>query len=134
MGLKEGVKAAWRGALSPLFEEFAGEVGIESLDRSVPEQDPVYDEPVGEKQYLPAVMFKARWKLERERLVLPGGEEIDVAGRATLRTEDLATAGIELDFASLVTVEGRKLAIAHVEGAAQVGGERLLTKVWLKEL
>ncbi|MHC5057782.1 MAG: putative baseplate assembly protein [Planctomycetota bacterium] len=26
MGLKDGVKAAWRGALSPLFEEFAGEV------------------------------------------------------------------------------------------------------------
>jgi len=134
MGLKEGVKAAWRGALSPLFEEFAGEVGVECLDRSVPELDPVYDEPVGEKQYLPPVMFKARWKLERERLVLPGGEDIDVAGRVTLRTEDIAAAGVELDFASLVTVEGRKLAIAHIEGAAQVGGERLLTKVWLKEL
>ncbi len=134
MGLKEGVKAAWRGALSPLFEEFAGEVGVESLDRSAPELDPVYDEPVGGKQYLPPVMFKARWKLERERLVLPGGEEIDVAGRVTLRTEDIAAAGIELDFASLVTVEGRKLAIGHIEGAAQVGAEHLLTKVWLKEL
>jgi hypothetical protein len=134
MGLKQGVKAAWRGALSPLFEEFAGEVGVECLDRSAPELDPVYDEPVGEKRYMPSVMFKARWRLERERLVLPGGEEIDVAGRATLRTEDLAVAGIQLDFASLVTVEGRKLAIAHIEGAAQVGGEHLLTKVWLKEL
>jgi hypothetical protein len=59
---------------------------------------------------------------------------IDVAGRVTLRSEDIAAAGIELDFASLVTVEGRKLAIAHIEGAAQVGGEHLLTKVWLKEL
>ncbi len=134
MGLKQGVKAAWRGALSPLFEEFAGAVGIECLDRSAPELDPVYDEPVGGKQYLPPVMFKARWKLERERLVLPGGEEIDVAGRVTLRTEDLTAAGVELDFASLVTVEGTKLAIAHIEGAAQVGGEHLLTKVWLKEL
>ncbi len=134
MGLKEGVKAAWRGALSPLFEEFAGEIGIECLDRSAPELDPVYDEPTSAKQYLPPLTLKARWKLERERLVLPGGEEIDVAGRATLRTEDLAAAGIEFDFASLVTVEGRKLAIAHIEGAAQVGGEHLLTKVWLKEL
>ncbi len=134
MGLKQGVKAAWRGALSPLFEEFAGEVWVECLDRSTPELDPVYDELTSAKQYLPPVTLKARWKLERERLVLPGGEEIDVAGRATLRTEDLAAAGIEFDFASLVTVEGRKLAIAHVEGAAQVGGEHLLTKVWLKEL
>ena len=133
MGLKEGVKAAWRGALSPLFEEFAGEVGVECLDRSVPELDPVYDEPVGEKQYLPPVTFRARWKLECERIVLPGGEEIDVAGRAMLRTEDLAAAGVVLDFASLVTVEGRKLAIAHIEGAAQVGEEHLLTKVWLRE-
>jgi len=134
MGLKEGVTAAWRGALSPLFEEFAGEVGVECLDRSVPELDPVYDEPTSAKQYMPPAMFKARWKLERERLVMPGGEEIDVAGRMTLRTEDLAAAGIELDFASLVTVEGRKLAVAHIEKGAQVGAEHLLTKVWLKEL
>jgi hypothetical protein len=134
MGLKQGVEAAWRGALSPLFEEFAGEIGVECLDRSASELDPVYDEPTSAKQYLPPVTLKARWKLERERLVLPGGEEIDVAGRATLRTEDFAAADIELDFAALVTVEGRKLAIAHIEGAAQVGGEHLLTKVWLKEL
>ena len=133
MRLKEGVKAAWRGALSPLFEEFSGEVGVECLDRSAPEVDPVYDEPTGEKRYLPPAMFRARWKLERERLVLSGGEEIDVAGRVTLRAEDLATAGVEIDFASLVTVEGRKLAIAHIEGAAQVGGKHLLTKVWLRE-
>ena len=138
MGLKDGVKAAWRGALSPLFEEFAGEVGVERLDRSAPPQgteiDPLYDEPTGEKQHLPPVTLKARWKLERERLVMPGGEEIDVEGRATLRTEDLAAAGIELDFASLITVEGRKLAVAHIEKGAQVGAEHLLTKVWLKEL
>jgi hypothetical protein len=134
MGLKDGVKAVWRGALSPLFEEFAGAIHVELLDRSVPELDSVYDEPTSEKQYLPPVTLKARWKLERERLVLPGGGEIDVEGRVTLRTEDLAAAGIELDFASLVTVEGRKLAIAHIEGAAQVGGEHLLTKIWLKEL
>jgi hypothetical protein len=133
MGLKDGVKAAWRGALSPLFGEFAGEVAVECLDRSAPAIDPVYDEPTGEKQYLPAVPLKARWKLERERLVLPGGEEIDVEGRVTLRTEDLETAGITLDFASLVTVEGRRLAVVHIERAAQVGAEHLLTKVWLRE-
>ena len=134
MGLKEGVRAAWRGALSPLFGEFAGEVAVECLDRSAPEVDPVYDEPIGEKQYFPPVPLKARWKLERERLVLPGGEEIDVEGRVTLRTEDIEAAGIEIDFASLVTAEGRKLAVAHVERRAQVGGEHLLTKVWLREL
>ena len=133
MGLKEGVKAAWRGALSPLFEEFAGDVEVESLDRSAPPVDPLYDEPTGEKQYLPAVPLKARWKLERERLVRPGGEEIDVEGRVTLRTEDLAAAGVTLDFASLVTVEGRKLAVAHIEKGAQVGAEHLLTKVWVRE-
>ena len=133
MGLKDGVKAAWRGALSPLFGEFAGEVEVERLDRSQPAVDPVYGEAIGEKQYLPPVTFKARWKLARERLVLPGGEEIDVEGRATLRTEDLAAAGVELDFAALVTVESRKLAVAHIERAAQVGEEHLLTKVWLRE-
>jgi hypothetical protein len=133
MGLKDGVKAAWRGALSPLFEEFSDEVQVEVLDRSAPPLDPVYDEPVGEKQYLSPVTLRARWKLARERLVLPGGEEIDVEGRATLRTEDLAAAGVELDFASLVTVEGRRLAVAHIERAAQVGEEHLLTKVWLRE-
>ena len=133
MGLKEGVKAAWRGALSPLFEEFSGEVQVECLDRSVPALDPVYDEPTGDKQYLPPVTFKARWKLERERLVLPGGEEIDVEGRVTLRTEDLEAAGVALDFACLVTVEGRKLAVAHIERRAQVAEEHLLTKVWVRE-
>jgi hypothetical protein len=133
MGLKEGVKAAWRGELSPLFEEFAGEVGVERLDRSAPAVDPVYDEPTGDKQYLPPVTFKARWKLERERLVLPGGEEIDVEGRVTLRTQDLDAAGVALDFACLVTVEGRKLAVAHIERRAQVAEEHLLTKVWVRE-
>jgi len=133
MGLKEGVKAAWRGALSPLFEEFAGEVQVERLDRSVPTVDPLYDEPTGDKQYLPPVTLKARWKLERERLVLPGGEEIDVEGRVTLRTEDLDAAGVALDFACLVTVEGRKLAVAHIERRAQVAEEHLLTKVWVRE-
>jgi hypothetical protein len=133
MGITDGVKAAWRGALSPLFEEFSGEVGVERLDRSAPEVDPVYDEPTGDKQYLPPVTLAARWKLERERLVLPGGEEIDVEGRVTLRTEDLAAAGVELNFASVVTVDGRRLAVAHVERRAQVGDEHLLTKVWLKE-
>ena len=133
MGLKDGVKAAWRGALSPLFGEFAGEVLVECIDRSAPELDPVYDEPTGEKQYLPPATLKARWKLERERLALPGGEEIDVEGRVTFRTEDLEAATVALDFASLVTVEGRRLAVAHIERRAQVGEEHLLTKVWVRE-
>jgi hypothetical protein len=133
MGLKEGVTAAWRGALSPLFGEFAGDVSVEVLDRSTPALDPVYDEPVVPKQYLPPVSLKARWKLEQERLALPGGEVIDVEGRVTFRTEDLIAESVDLDFASLVTVEGRKLAIAHIEKRAQVGEEHLLTKLWLKE-
>jgi len=133
MGLKDGVKAAWRGALSPLFGEFAGEVQVECLDRSQPPVDPVYGEATGKKWYLAPVTLKARWSLERERLVLPGGEAVDTEGRVTLRTEDLAAAGVELDFAALVTVEGRRLAVAHIERAAQVGGEHLLTRVWLRE-
>jgi hypothetical protein len=131
--LARSVRAAWRGALSPLFEEFSGEVQVELLDRSQPPVDPVYGEATGAKRYLPPVTLRARWKLARERLVLPGGEEIDVEGRATLRTEDLAEAGVELDFAALVTLEGRRLAVAHIERAAQVGEEHLLTKVWLWE-
>ena len=133
MGLKEGVQAAWQGALSPLFAEFAGEVLIECLDRSAAQIDPVYGESTGAKEYLPAVALPARWKLARERMTLPGGEEIDVDGRVTLRTEDLAAAGIELDFATLVTVEGRRLVVAHIERRAQVGADHFLTKAWLKE-
>ena len=134
MGLREGVKAAWDGSISPLFGEFAGEVTVECLDRSAPSLDPVYGEQTGQKQYLPAVTLKARWKLERERAVLPGGEEIDAEGRVTVRTEDLVAAGVELDFATLVTVEGRRLAVAHIERRAQVGDEHLLTKIWLREI
>ena len=133
MGLKEGVKAAWDNALSPLFGEFAGDVQVECLDRSAPPIDPLYGEPAGEKQYLPPATLRARWKLERERLVLPGGEEIDAEGRATFRTEDLVAAGVELDFAALVTLDGQRYAVVHVETAAQVGGEHLLTKAWLGE-
>lgn len=133
MGMKEGVRAAWDGSISPLFAEFAGEVQVECLDRSAPSLDPVYGEPMGQKQYLPPVALKARWKLERERTVLPGGEEIDVEGRVTVRTEDLVAAGVALDFATLVTVEGRRLAVAHLERRAQVGGEHLLTRIWLRE-
>jgi len=133
MGLKEGVKAAWDAALSPLFAEFASPVQIECLDRSAAQVDPVYGESTNAKEYLPAVTLPARWRLARERMTLPGGEEIDVDGRVTLRTEDLDAAGIELDFAAVVTVEGRRLAVAHIERRAQVGDEHLLTKVWLKE-
>ena len=133
MGLREGVKAAWGKALSPLFGEFAGEVQVEVVDASAPPLDPLYGEPSGEKQYLPPVTLKARVKLARERLVLPGGGSVDVEGRITVRTEDLADAGIEIDFSTLVTVRGERYAVAHVETAAQLGEEFLLTGIWLKE-
>ena len=132
MSLKNGVTAAWKGALSPLFGEFAGEVMVETLDRGAAAVDPVYGESAA-KSYLPPVAMKARWKLERERLVLPGGEAMDVDGRVTFRTEDLDAAGIALDFSALVTVEGRRLAVVHIERRAQVGEAHLLTRVWLRE-
>ena len=132
-GLKEGVKAAWDGALSPLFEEFSGEVGIECLDPSAPAIDPLYGEPVADKQYLPPVTVKARIKMEHERLVRGGGEAIDTDGRVTMRVEELLASGAELEFSSLVTVSGRKYAVAHIETAAQVGEEFLLIRIWLKE-
>ena len=134
MGFREAVKAAWRGALSPVFEDFSGEVLVECLDPAGQQVDPLYDETASEKQYLPPVPLKALWKLARERVALPGGGEIDVDGRVVLRTEDLAARGVELDFASLVTVEGGKYAVVHIEAAGQVGGEHLLTKVRIKEL
>ena len=132
-GLKEGVKAAWDGALSPLFEEFSAGVQVEVLDPTTPAVDPLYGEPVAAKQYLPPVTVKARVKMEHERLVNPGGEMIDTDGRVVLRTEDLTAAGVELDFAARITVDGKQYAVAHIETAAQLGAEYLLTKVWLKE-
>jgi hypothetical protein len=133
MGFREAVKSAWREALSPLFEEFSGEVLVECLDPAGQQVDPLYGEAACEKLYLPPVPLRALWKLERERVALPGGGEIDVDGRVALRTEDLAAQGVELDFASTVTVEGRKYAVVHIETAGQVGEEHLLTNVWIKE-
>jgi len=132
-GLKEGVKAAWDGTISPLFEEFSTEVEIEILDTGAATVDPLYGEPVAGKQYLPPVTVKARVRMEHERLVKPGGEMIDTDGRVVLRTEDLAAAGVELDFAARITVDGKQYAVAHIETAAQLGEEYLLTKVWLRE-
>jgi len=133
-GLKETVKGAWNGVLSPLFEEFSSDVQIECLDPAVPAVDPVYGEPVAEKQYLPPAVMKARVKVAHERLVKPGGEAIDTQGRVTIRTENLEAAGVILDFSSLVTVQGKRYAVAHIETAAQVGEDFLLTKVWLREV
>ena len=133
-GLKETVKGAWDGVLSPLFEEFSADVKIECLDPSTPEVDPVYGEPVAEKQYLPPVIMKARIKMANERLVKPGGEEVEADGRITLRTENLEASGATLDFSTRITAQGRRYAVAHIETAAQVGEEFLLTRVWLKEV
>ena len=132
-GLREGVKAAWDGSLSPLFEEFSAGVQVEVLDPTALAVDPLYGEPVAGKQYLSPVTVKARVGMEHERLVKPGGEMIDTDGRVVLRTEELTAAGVGLDFSSLITVSGRKYAVAHIETAAQVGEEHLLTKVWLRE-
>jgi hypothetical protein len=133
MGLKEGVNAAWHGALSPIFAEFAGDVQVECLDRASSEVDPVYGEKSAPKQYLPPVTLKGRWKLERERMTLPGGEEIEIAGKVTVRTEDLRAAGIALDFGARITVAGLTYSVARIGIAAQVGEQHLLTRIWLKE-
>ena len=44
MGIKDEVKDAWDGVLSPLFDEFAAEVSVEILDTEATVVDDLYEE------------------------------------------------------------------------------------------
>ena len=94
--------------------------------------DPLYGEARMEKNYSAPVVLKARAEIEKDRLVTPGGESIDVDGRITFRTQELDEKGVALDFGSLVSLGGEKYSVVHMEKTAQVGDLFLLVKVWVK--
>ena len=129
MGLKDGVRAAWDKALSPLFEEFSAEVHIQSVDAASTNIDPLYGEPVAEKLFTDPVTVHARVKLERERLVLPGGEDIEIDGKITVRSDELEDKGVSLEIGSRIAFRGERFTVAHLETRGQVGEEFLLIRV-----
>jgi len=129
MGLRQGVKSAWDEALSPLFEEFSAEVLVESVDTTATAVDPLYGEPVAEKQFTDPVPVRARIKIERERLVLPGGEDIEIDGKVTVRSDELSAKGIALEIGSRITFQGERYTVIHKEARAELGEEFLLTRV-----
>jgi hypothetical protein len=131
MSLKSEVGRAWDEVLSPIFGEFSAEVALETLDEAATERDPVYGEAAPPKVYRPPVSVKARVKLARERVVLPGGESQEIDGRAVFRTDELAAQGLRLDFGARVTFQGEAFTVTRIEEAAAVGERRLLTKVEL---
>ncbi len=131
MGLKSEVGRAWDEVLSPIFAELSVEVAVETLDASATERDPVYGEASPEKVYRPPVPVKARVKLARERVTLPGGASQEIDGRAVFRSDELAAKGLRLDFGARVTFQGEAFTVSRIEEAAAVGERRLLTKVLL---
>ena len=132
MSVRQEVAGAWENVLSPLFEEFSEEVLVQSVDEAATQIDPLYDEPVQTKEFTDPVAIRARVKLERERAVLPGGEEIDIDGRVTVRTEEVTAAGITLDVGSRITIRGNRYTAVHQEGRADLGGQPLLTRVMIE--
>lgn len=131
MGLKSEVGRAWDEVLSPIFEEFSAEVAVETLDSGATARDPVYGEAAQPKTYRPPVPVKARVKLARERVVLPGGESQEIDGRAVFRADELRASGLRLDFGTRVTFQGEAFTVARLEETAAVGERRLLTRVEL---
>ena len=129
MGLKQGVLSAWDKALSPLFEEFSAEVMVQSVDTASTVTDPLYGEPVQEKRFTDAVPVRARLKLEKDRLVLPGGEDIEIDGRITMRSDELEAQGLLLDIGSRITFQGERYTVVHREARAELGEEFLLIRV-----
>jgi len=129
--IRDTILDAWDTVASPMFGELGEDTDIEVLaETSV---DPLYGEAATTKEYADPVSLKARVKIEKDRLTTPGGEEIDVDGRITFRTDELEEKSIVIDFGSLVTVSGQKYTVVHMEKAAQVGDRYLLTKIWVRE-
>ena len=133
MGLKEEVSRAWDEVLSPIFEEFSTEVLVQSVDVASTVPDALYDEPAAEKAFTPPVPIRARVKLGKDRLVLAGGEAIDVDGRVTVRADELAAKGISLEIGSRITFQGERFIAVHRETGAQVADDFLLVRVSIRK-
>lgn len=133
MGIKEEVNKAWYNVLSPFFEELSTEVLVQSVDVASTQADPLYDEPVSAKVLTDPVPVRARVKLEKERLVLPGGEAVEIDGRVTVRTDELEAKGLALDVGARVTFQGERYTVVHREARAEVAERFLLTRVAVRK-
>ncbi len=129
MGLREEVHTAWDNVLSPFFEELSTEVLVQSVDAASTQTDPLYDEPVSTTLFTDPVPVRARVKLEKERLVLPGGEAVEIDGRVTVRTDELEAKGLALELGARVTFQSERYTVVHREARAEVAEKFLLTRV-----
>lgn len=133
MGIRDEVMDAWDNTLSPLFDEFAAEVSVEVLDKDATVTDDLYDEETDGKVYKEPVVIKGRVKIGKDRLVLPGGESVDIDGRVTFKTEDLDAGAVDMDFGVRITFKGIPYIVIHIQETSEVGEEFLLTRVFLRE-
>lgn len=129
MGIKEEVNKAWDNVLSPFFEELSTEVLIQSVDVAATSTDPLYDEPATTTTFTDPVAVRARVKLGKDRLVLPGGEDIEIDGRITMRTDELQAKGLAVDVGARVTFQGERYTVVHREARAEVAENFLLTRI-----
>ena len=132
MGVREEVHKVWDNVLSPFFEELSAEVLVQSVDAAGTQVDSLYDEPSGSKVFTDPIAVRARVKLEKERLVLGGGEEIEIDGRVTLRTDELEAKGVALGLGSRITFQGERFVVVHREARAEVAEKFLLTRVAIR--
>lgn len=133
MGIKDEVNKAWDNVLSPFFEELSTEVLVQSLDVASTQTDPLYDEPSSAKVFTDPVSLRARVKLEKERLVLGGGEAVEIDGRVTVRSDELEAKGLALDIGARVTFQGERFTVVHREARAEVAENFLLTRVAVRK-
>ncbi len=133
MGIKEEVNKAWDNILSPIFEELSTEVLVQAVDVASTQADPLYDEPAAEKAFTDPVAVRARVKLEKERLVLPGGEAVEIDGRVTMRTDELEAKGLALDVGFRIIFQGERFTVVHREARAEVAERFLLTRAAVRK-
>jgi hypothetical protein len=133
MGIKDEVNKAWDNVLSPFFEELSTEVLVQSVDAASTQTDPLYDEPSSATVFTDPVPVRARVKLEKERLVLGGGEAVEIDGRMTVRTDELEAKGLTLDIGARVTFQGERYTVVHREARAEVAEKFLLTRVAVRK-
>ena len=117
------------GNLTPAEIE-AGKKLLEQQEEAPQPAEAVKEEE--EKVYREPVTLKARVKIEKDRVVLPGGETKDVDGKVTFKTEDLIAQNVELDFGTLIRFKEQKYVVIHIQESSEVGEEFLLTRVFLK--
>jgi hypothetical protein len=133
VGIRDEVNKAWDNILSPIFGELSAEILVQSVDVLSTEADPLYDEPVAAKAFTDPVPVRARVKFEKERLVLPGGEAVEIDGRVTVRTDEVEAKGLALDVGTRVIFQGERYTVVHREARAEVAERFLLTRVAVKK-